>query len=81
MSKYSIEDTTLTAIGDALRAKEKSEDLIPVADIASRIEALSIGTEEKFLTPEEVYEQYRDPSWPVLPDPEPGEIYALCKSY
>jgi hypothetical protein len=81
MSKYSIEDTTLTAIGDALRGKEGSADPIPVADIASRIEALSIGEEDKYLTPEEVYAAYRDPTWPVLPDPEPGETYALIRTY
>lgn len=41
MSKYSIEDTTLTAIGDAIRAVEGSSESIAVTDLAARIGALS----------------------------------------
>ena len=41
MSKYSIEDTTLTAIGDAIRTVEGSSESIAVTDLATRIGALS----------------------------------------
>lgn len=43
MSKLAIENTTLTAIGDAIREKEGSTDLIPVGEIAARIGAMSGG--------------------------------------
>ena len=43
MSKYSIEDTTLTSIGNAIRTKEGTSDPIAVTDFASRISALSGG--------------------------------------
>lgn len=43
MSEYLIQDTTLEAIGDAIRAKEESSALIPVADFADRINALGAG--------------------------------------
>lgn len=45
MAKYSIEDTTLTAIGDAIRNKEGSSDSIPVTDIAARISAIETGVD------------------------------------
>lgn len=43
MAKYSIEDTTLTGIADAIRAKEGSTGVIPVSDIPSRIAAIQTG--------------------------------------
>lgn len=43
MSKYAINDTTLIAIGDAIREKEGSTDAIPVADFADRIAAIQTG--------------------------------------
>lgn len=43
MAEYLIQDTTLTAIGDAIRAKEESSDPIPVSEIASRIAAIETG--------------------------------------
>jgi hypothetical protein len=43
MSKYAINDTTLIAIGDAIREKEGSTDTIPVADFADRIAAITTG--------------------------------------
>lgn len=43
MSKYSIEDTTLTSIGNAIRTKEGTSDPIAVTDLATRIAALSGG--------------------------------------
>lgn len=43
MAKYSIEDTTLTGIGDAIRAKEGSTGAIPVSDIPSRIASIQTG--------------------------------------
>ena len=43
MSKYAINDTTLTAIGDAIREKEGSMAAIPVADFANRIISLPTG--------------------------------------
>ena len=45
MSKYAINDTTLTAIGDAIREKEGSIEPIPVAAFAERIAAISGGGE------------------------------------
>lgn len=50
MSKYSIEDTTLTGIGDAIRAKEGSTGAIPVSDIPSRIAAIQTGADVSGVT-------------------------------
>lgn len=43
MSKLFIEDTTLTAIGTAIRTKEGSEGLIPTTEMAERIANLPSG--------------------------------------
>ena len=54
MAKYSIEDTTLTSIGDAIRAKEGSTGAIPVSDIPSRIAAIQTGADVSGVTATEV---------------------------
>lgn len=43
MAKVFIEETTLSAIGDAIREKEGSSELVPVTEMASRIGAISVG--------------------------------------
>ena len=43
MEKYLIEENTLTAIGNAIRDKDGSTDLIPVVDMASRITNIPSG--------------------------------------
>lgn len=43
MSKYVINDTTLTAIGDAIREKNGTSDLIPVSGLADAITNLPSG--------------------------------------
>lgn len=43
MAKVFIEDTTLTAIGDAIRDKEGTTELVPVTDMATRITSLPEG--------------------------------------
>lgn len=43
MAKVFIEETTLTAIGNAIREKEGSSELVPVNDMATRISAISGG--------------------------------------
>lgn len=43
MSKYSIDSTTLTSIGNAIRSKEGSSALIPVSNFATRIANLPSG--------------------------------------
>lgn len=45
MAKIFIEETTLTAIGDAIREKEGSSALVPVNDMASRISAIQGGSD------------------------------------
>ena len=50
MAKYSIEDTTLTGIGDAIRAKEGSTGVIPVSDIPNRISAIQTGPDVSNVT-------------------------------
>lgn len=52
MAKVLIEETTLTAIGDAIRGKENSTDLVPVNDMATRISAIQSGGDE---LPEEAF--------------------------
>ena len=47
MAKVFIEEATLTAIGDAIREKEGSNDPIPVVDMSTRISA--IETEKDIL--------------------------------
>lgn len=79
MAKYVIDDTTLFAIGDAIREKEGTSEQIPVTEIASRISAIeSGGSKITYRTPKEIYEQERPSNWPVLPDPEEGECYFLA---
>lgn len=43
MAKLFIEETTLTAIGDAIRGKEGTTELVPVNDMAIRISNLPSG--------------------------------------
>lgn len=43
MAKVFIEESTLSAIGDAIREKEGSTELVPVTDMATRISAISGG--------------------------------------
>ena len=50
MAKYSIDSTTLTGIGDAIRAKEGSTGTIPVTEIASRIQAIETGKDVSAVT-------------------------------
>ena len=50
MAKYSIDSTTLTSIGDAIRAKEGSTGVIPVSDIPSRIAAIQTGADVSGVT-------------------------------
>ena len=50
MAKYSIEDTTLTGIADAIRAKDGSTGVIPVPDIPSRIAAIQTGADVSGVT-------------------------------
>ena len=44
MAKVFIEETTLTAIGDAIRGKEGTTALVPVTDMATRITSLQTGS-------------------------------------
>lgn len=44
MGKYTINDTTLTGIADAIRTKEETTEPVPVADMAKRILAIETGT-------------------------------------
>lgn len=43
MSKYVIDDSTLTGIADAIRTKEETSDPIPVEEMAERIGAIETG--------------------------------------
>ena len=43
MAKVFIEETTLTAIGDAIRGKEGTTELIPTTEMATRIDAIETG--------------------------------------
>lgn len=54
MAKYSIEDTTLTGIADAIRSKDGSTGVIPVPDIPSRIAAIQTGADVSGVTATEV---------------------------
>lgn len=45
MSKIFIEESTLTAIGDAIRGKEGTTELVPVTDMATRITAIQSGSD------------------------------------
>ena len=55
MSKYVIDKTTLTAIGDAVRAKGNTEDKILVSDLATAISNLPTGGGgEEYFTDEEL---------------------------
>ena len=54
MAKVFIEETTLTAIGNAIRSKESSTDLVPVTDMATRITNLPSGGGDSGI-PEEAF--------------------------
>ena len=54
MAKVFIEETTLTAIGDAIREKEGTAELVPVNDMATRIKAIESGGGGEL--PEEAFE-------------------------
>lgn len=49
MRKYVIDDSTLTGIADAIRAKDETSDLIPVDEMAARIGAIDTAED---LSPE-----------------------------
>lgn len=49
MAKVFIEETTLTNIGNAIRGKEGTTELIPVNDMATRITAIQSGAEVEAL--------------------------------
>jgi len=48
MAEYLIQDTTLTAIGDAIRTKTEKTNLIPVSGMADEILQISSGAELNF---------------------------------
>lgn len=85
MAKYSIEDTTLTNIANAIREKgQTTETLTPtqMPDAISAIQASS-GSEDPYVlrTPEEIYTTERPSNWPILPEPtQDNEFYFLCKT-
>lgn len=54
MAKVFIEETTLTAIGDAIRGKDGTSDLIPVTEMSSRISAIPSGGGDSGI-PEEAF--------------------------
>ena len=45
MAKVFIQESTLTAIGNAIRGKEGTSELIPVNDMATRISAIETGSD------------------------------------
>ena len=55
MAKVFIEETTLTAIGDAIREKEGTTALVPVNDMATRISAIQGGGAGGYEIPEEAF--------------------------
>jgi len=48
MANVFIEETTLTAIGDAIRSKTGSEDLILPSDMPAAIEGISAGGDDRY---------------------------------
>ena len=52
MAKYVIEDTTLTDIGDAIREKEGTTELIPVTEMKPRILSIQTGVDTSDATAE-----------------------------
>ena len=89
MAKYSIEDTTLTNIAEAIRTKGNTTDNLTPLQMPEAINAIQTGGggEEETVdslkrTPEEVYSRTRPASWPVLPEPtQNNEFYFLCKTH
>lgn len=54
MAKVFIEESTLTAIGDAIRGKEGTTALIPTTQMASRISAIQTGGGGEYFTDEDL---------------------------
>ena len=55
MGKVFIEESTLTAIGDAIRAKNGSSELIAPQDMDTAISQLAVGTDT---IPDEAFEDW-----------------------
>lgn len=75
MAKLFIEESTLTAIGDAIRGKEGSTELIPVNDMATRISAIESGggggyvpTDEELTLTGDCQRAFMDNKWVWLID-------------
>lgn len=62
MSKLFIEDSTLSAIGDAIRAKNSTSDLLSPAEMVEAISNLSIGSDSVLCEREYVWSSYTTPS-------------------
>lgn len=63
MAKVFIEETTLTNIGNAIRDKEGTSELIPVTDMATRIAAIESGGGGDSGIPEEAFNLTGDCSY------------------
>lgn len=70
MAKVFIEETTLTAIGDAIREKEGTTELVPVNDMADRITAIQSGggggnepTDEELIITGDCQYMFANDSW------------------
>lgn len=67
MAKVFIEETTLTAIGDAIRGKEGTTELVPVTDMATRITDLPSGgnepTDEELVVTGESSNRFSQNGW------------------
>lgn len=90
MAKYSIEDTTLTNIAEAIRTKGNTTETLTPLQMPDAINAIQTGgggggtSTGEFIgkTPEEIYAETRPSDWPVLPEPtQNNEFYFLCKNY
>lgn len=81
MGKVVLKDTTLQAIGNAIREKTGSTETMYPSEMAAAIRGIATGgggaaTEEP-LDPAEVYKATRPADWLPMPEPVDNEMYLL----
>ena len=88
MAKYTIEDTTLTNIAEAIRTKGGATGSLTPLQMPDAINSIQGGggggntPSATWRTPEEVYAQDRPSDWPVLPEPtQDGEFWFLMANH
>ena len=82
MAQYKVEESSLTAVADAIREKSGASGALEFPNgFVSAVENITCGgftpPEDEVLTPELVYQTTRPGDWLTMPTPGDDEIYLL----